>query len=109
MLVRLEGVDSPEAARALSGRLLAVERERALPPRPDGSFYPWQLEGAAVETRDGRPVGRFVRVDGLAARRTLWVIEQDGRERLMPGGAGDRGGRERGGSPHRDRARRRGC
>lgn len=82
VLVRLDGVDSPEAARALSGRLLAVERERALPPRP-GEFYPWQLEGAVVETPDGRPLGRFLRVMDSPAQ-PLWVIERDGREWLLP-------------------------
>ena len=82
VLVRLDGVDSPEAARALSGRLLAVERERALPPRP-GEFYPWQLEGAAVETPDGRPLGRFLRVMDSPAQ-PLWVIERDGHEWLLP-------------------------
>jgi 16S rRNA processing protein RimM len=80
--VRLEGVESPEAARALQGRLLAVERAQALPPRP-GEFYPWQLEGATVETPGGRIIGRFVRVQDSPAH-PLWVIERDGREWLLP-------------------------
>lgn len=82
VLLRLDGVDSPEAARALAGRLLAVERDDALPPRP-GEFYPWQLEGAAVETPDGRPLGRFLRVMDSPAQ-PLWVIEREGREWLLP-------------------------
>lgn len=80
--VKLEGVESPEAARALQGRLLAVARAEALPPRP-GEFYPWQLEGAAVETPDGRMLGRFIRVEDSPAQ-PLWVIERDGREWLLP-------------------------
>jgi 16S rRNA processing protein RimM len=80
--VRLEGVESPEAARALQGRLLAVERTEVLPPRP-GEFYPWQLEGATVETPDGRVIGRFVRVEDSPAQ-PLWVIERDGREWMLP-------------------------
>ena len=82
MLVRIEGIDSPEAARRLSGRLLAVDRAEAL-PSPDGSFYPWQLHGARVETRDGRPAGTFVRVEPGGAQ-DLWVIVHEGRERLIP-------------------------
>jgi len=82
VLLRLDGVDSPEAARALAGRLLAVERDHALPPRP-GEFYPWQLEGASVETPDGRSLGRFLRVMDSPAQ-PLWVIERDGREWLLP-------------------------
>ena len=80
--VRLEGVDSPEAARALQGRLLAVERTEVLPPRR-GEFYPWQLEGATVESSDGRTLGRFVRVEDSPAQ-PLWVIERDGREWMLP-------------------------
>jgi 16S rRNA processing protein RimM len=80
--VRIEGVDTPEAARALQGRLLAVARTDALPTR-EGEFYPWQLEGATVETPDGRLLGRFVRVEDSPAQ-PLWVIERDGREWMLP-------------------------
>jgi 16S rRNA processing protein RimM len=82
VLVRLQGIESPESARRLSGRLLAVDRAQALPP-PEGSFYPWQLEGARVETRDGRAVGAFARVEPGGAQ-DLWVIVNDGRELLVP-------------------------
>jgi 16S rRNA processing protein RimM len=82
VLVRIEGIDSPEAARRLSGRLLAVDRAEAL-PAPDGSFYPWQLHGARVETRDGREAGTFVRVEP-GGGHDLWVIAHEGRERLIP-------------------------
>jgi 16S rRNA processing protein RimM len=81
VLIRVEGVDSPEAARRFQGRLLAVSRDEVLPPG-EGRFYPWQLEGAVVETRDGRPVGRFVRVESGA--QDLWVVEDGGRQRLIP-------------------------
>jgi 16S rRNA processing protein RimM len=82
LLVKVHGIDSPEAARQLGGRLLAVERARAL-PAPEGSFYPWQLEGARVETPDGRQVGSFVGVEAGGAQ-DLWIIAHEGRERLIP-------------------------
>ena len=81
-LVKLDGVDTPEAARRLGGRLLAVERTQAL-PASEGSFYPWQLEGAEVKTRDGRVVGSFVGVESGGAQ-DLWLIAHEGRERLIP-------------------------
>ena len=63
LLVRMEGVTSPEDARRFTGRLLAVAQEDVL-PAPEGHFYPWEMAGAVVETRDGRRVGEFVRVEG---------------------------------------------
>src|SRR5262245_43103035 len=82
VLVKIAGIDCPEDARRLSGRLLAVDRVEAL-PAPDGSFYPWQLCGAQVVTRDGRAAGTFVRVEPSGAH-DLWVIAHEGRERLIP-------------------------
>jgi 16S rRNA processing protein RimM len=79
--LRMDGVDSPEAARRFSGRLLAVDREAALPPA-EGTFYPWQLEGAVVETRDGRQVGRFAGVEPGA--QELWLVDDGTRRRLIP-------------------------
>ena len=82
VLIGLEGVESPEAARSLGGQLLAVPRAEALPPAP-GQFYPWQLEGAVVETRQGRRLGNFLRVEGSPAQ-PLWVIRDGEREWLLP-------------------------
>ena len=67
LFVRMEGVTSPEAAKRFSGRLLAVAQEDAL-PAPEGHFYPWEMAGAVVETRDGRRVGEFVGVDDHTAQ-----------------------------------------
>src|SRR5262245_52565812 len=44
LVVALSGCESPEAARALRGRLLAIP-ESAVLPLDDSHFYPWQLEG----------------------------------------------------------------
>ncbi|HEV8440403.1 MAG TPA: ribosome maturation factor RimM [Methylomirabilota bacterium] len=82
LLIKVSGVDSHDQARRLAGRLLAVDRAQAL-PAPDGSFYPWQMEGARVQTRDGRVVGRFARIERASAQE-LWVIDDGERERLIP-------------------------
>jgi 16S rRNA processing protein RimM len=85
-LVKMEGIDSPERARPLSGKLLAIDRTLALPP-PEGHFYPWQMEGARVETPDGRLAGSFVGIEG-GGSQDLWIIAHGGRERLIPAVAG---------------------
>ncbi len=82
VLLKLDGIDSPEAAGALRGRLLAVDREDVL-PAPAGTFYPWQMQGARVETGDGRVVGVFARVQEGAAQ-DLWVVQDGDRELLIP-------------------------
>jgi len=82
VLVKIDGIDSPEDARPLVGRLIAVDQADAL-PAPEGHFYPWQMAGARVSTRDGRMVGTFVGIDASSAQ-TLWVVAHGGRERLIP-------------------------
>ena len=82
LFVRMEGVTAPEAAKRFSGRLLAVAQEDVL-PAPEGHFYPWEMAGAVVETRDGRRVGLFMGVDDNTAQ-TLWIVAENGREHLVP-------------------------
>src|SRR5262249_60781691 len=82
LLGRMEGVTSREDARRFTGRLLAVAQKDVL-PAPEGHFYPWEMAGAAVETRDGRRVGEFVRVEGSEGQ-PLWVVADGGREHLVP-------------------------
>jgi 16S rRNA processing protein RimM len=82
LFVRMEGVSSPEEAKRFSGRLLAVAQEDVL-PAPEGHFYPWEMTGAVVETREGRRVGEFVGVEDHAAQ-PLWIVAHEGRELLVP-------------------------
>ena len=82
LFVRMEGVSSPEEAKRFSGRFLAVAQEDAL-PAPEGHFYPWEMTGAVVETREGRRVGEFVGVEDHAAQ-PLWIVAHEGRELLVP-------------------------
>jgi 16S rRNA processing protein RimM len=82
LLVTFAGCQSPEDARGLVGRLIALPRAEALPP-PAGSFYPWQLEGARVTTEDGRLIGRVTGIEHSGAQ-DLWVVAGEGREHLIP-------------------------
>jgi 16S rRNA processing protein RimM len=82
LVVAIAGCETPEAAAALTGRLLAVPEAAALPP-PEGHFYPWQLEGCRVLTEDGREIGRVLRVE-TAPAQDLWVIGDETREHLVP-------------------------
>ena len=68
VLLSLAGYDSPEAARALVGRLIALPRAQAL-PAPPGHAYPWQLAGCRVEP---------------SPAHDLWVVRGSEREHLIP-------------------------
>jgi 16S rRNA processing protein RimM len=82
VLLSLEGCDTPEAAAALAGRLVALPRTEALPP-PPGHVYPWQLVGCRVTTEDGRLVGELSGVEP-APGQALWVVQGPEREHLIP-------------------------
>jgi len=82
LVVALAGYESPEAAGALTGWLLAVPESEAL-PAPEGHFYPWQLVGCRVLTEDGRDVGEVLRVEGSPAQ-DLWAVGDGTREHLVP-------------------------
>jgi 16S rRNA processing protein RimM len=79
--VRLEGVDSREAAQALTGAEVRVERA-ALPPTAPGEFYWHDLVGLDAFGLQGEPLGRVAGVLEMPAHPVL-VLEGD-RERLVP-------------------------
>ena len=82
VLLSLAGYDSPETARALVGRLIALPRAEAR-PAPPGHAYPWQLAGCRVELEDGRVVGELRGVEPSPAH-DLWIVCGSGGEHLIP-------------------------
>jgi len=79
--VRLEGVDSREQARALTGAEVRVERSE-LPPTAPGEYYWHDLVGLEAYAQSGAPLGRVSGILELPAHPVL-VLEGD-RERLVP-------------------------
>jgi 16S rRNA processing protein RimM len=82
VLLSLAGCESPEAARGLVGRLVALPRAQAL-PLPPGHVYPWQLVGCRVVTEDGGAVGEVSGIE-LSPAHDLWVVRGPEREHLIP-------------------------
>ena len=82
LLVALAGCETPEAARSLTGRLIAIHERDVLPPR-EGTFYPWQLEGAVVVTEEGREVGRLTGIE-QGPGQDRWIVRDGAREHLIP-------------------------
>jgi 16S rRNA processing protein RimM len=79
--VRLEGVDSREAAQALTGAEVRVERAE-LPPAAPGEHYWHDLVGLDASSPQGVPLGRVAEILEMPAHPVL-VLEGD-RQRLVP-------------------------
>lgn len=86
VIARLAACDDRDAARALVGAEIAVDRDQ-LPELPAGEYYWVDLEGLRVVNRDG--VG-FGTVDHLleTGANDVMVVQGD-RERLIPYVKGD--------------------
>lgn len=84
MLMRLQGVGDRDAADALRGTLFLVDSAELPPIEDPDEFYDHQLEGMAVSTTGGQPVGTVAEVLHTAAGELLAVRDPDGAEVLVP-------------------------
>lgn len=82
-VLKLEGVDSIEAAERLRGQELRIDEE-ALEPLPPGSYYHHQLRGLAVEDAEGGELGRVEDVVETGAGAPVLVVRGRGSEVLIP-------------------------
>ena len=73
-ILRLRGIDDRAAVEALRGADLMVQRADA-PPLPEGEYWPEDLEGCVVVTRDGAQLGRVSRMRPLPSCEVLEVGE----------------------------------
>lgn len=84
LLVRLRGVADRDAAEALRGSLFLID-SADLPAIADpDEFYDHQLEGLAVRTVGGDPVGTVAEVLHTPGGELLSVRNDSGREFLVP-------------------------
>lgn len=81
VLVRFEGISSREAAERLRDRYLEVIVSGDL---PDGLWYWHQIEGLAVVTREGVPLGNVVDVFRAGASEVYVVRGGERGEILVP-------------------------
>lgn len=72
VIARIAGVQDRNAAEALKGTDLFVQRTRLPEPEP-GVFYARDLVGLAAQTVDGAPFGRVVEVHDYGAGASLEV------------------------------------
>jgi 16S rRNA processing protein RimM len=83
VLARLDGVATREAAEALKGLRLYIERDR-LPPADEGEFYHADLVGLDAWLPDGRRFGRVASVWDFGAGTSLEIDRPDGESVMLP-------------------------
>lgn len=81
-LARFQGVTDREAAEALRGGRLQVDRS-SLRPLPGDTYYIIDLIGLVVVTTDGREIGPVKQVYDNGAH-PLYGVDHQGREVLIP-------------------------
>ncbi len=82
LIVQLPDIADRDAAEALRGSEVLVPRS-ALPPPAAGEYYWVDLEGLAVVTVEGVPLGTVSHLFATGANDVL-VVDDGARERLLP-------------------------
>ena len=82
-IARFEGVASREAAEALRGSLVEIDR-KALPPLTDGEYYHADLIGLPCVDGAGVAVGTVAAIEDFGAGELLDVEKIDGKSSLIP-------------------------
>jgi 16S rRNA processing protein RimM len=83
VIARIDGVADRNAAEALRGVRLYVERS-ALPPPEEDEFYHADLVGMAAVQADGAPFGQVVAVHDFGAGDSLEIERPEGGTILLP-------------------------
>jgi 16S rRNA processing protein RimM len=81
LLLKLAGVDSPEAVAALVGWEVAIPREEA-PPPPEGTFYHYDVVGLEV-MHGGQALGRVAEILETPAH-DVYVVRGSAGEWMLP-------------------------
>jgi 16S rRNA processing protein RimM len=80
LLVKLDGIDDRDAAQALAGQIIEIERSAV--ELGEGEFLLADLPGCAVFDAQGAPLGSIVKV--WHGPQDLLVIQDATHERLLP-------------------------
>jgi len=83
IILKLCGVDSVEAAEALKGRFILVDRKNAV-KLPEGSFFICDLIGSDVYETNGGRLGKLVDVLHTGSNDVFVVRKENNREILLP-------------------------
>jgi 16S rRNA processing protein RimM len=83
IVLKLEGIDTPEQAGQLRGALLQVSRQE-LWPLQDGAYYHFEIIGLKVVTVDGAALGEVAEILTTGGNDVYAVRDGMGKEHLVP-------------------------
>ncbi|MEM7446498.1 MAG: ribosome maturation factor RimM [Pseudomonadota bacterium] len=83
-IAHIQGVNDREAAEALRGVRLYVDRSVLPPPDEPDDFYYADLIGLRVETADGAPFGKVRAVEDFGAGDVIEIEREDGDDIVLP-------------------------
>jgi 16S rRNA processing protein RimM len=82
VILKLEGIDSPEAARELVGQWLTAPPETS-PQLPAGEYFHYQLLGLRVITEEGEGLGEISEILQTGSN-DVYVVSGEKGELLIP-------------------------
>jgi 16S rRNA processing protein RimM len=82
-IARLDGVTDRNAAEALRGQLIEVDRD-ALPPLAEGEYYHADLVGLPCVGPAGETLGTVAGIENFGAGDLIEVLLPDGKRSLIP-------------------------
>lgn len=83
LVAKLAGVDTPEAARLLTGKNIAIKRKQ-LPPLPENEFYWADLEGLTIVDHRGTVLGKVIYLMATGSNDVLIIRTKQGKEHGIP-------------------------
>jgi 16S rRNA processing protein RimM len=83
VLMRFEGISTPEEAKTLNGAQLLADREQAA-PLDDGEFYIEDLKGLPVVCENGTSIGFITDIIEGGGGELAEIALSNGEKRLVP-------------------------
>lgn len=83
IIIKLEGIDTPEDARKYQNALLQVPQDEVW-PLPQDHYYHYQIVGLLAITEEGIVLGRVTEVLETGSNDVYLVKDEQGREYLLP-------------------------
>ena len=84
VLLKLEGINTPEQADLLRNAYLEVDRENAVPLK-EGTYYIVDLIGLEVYTDEGKLLGKVDDIYNTGANDIYVIKDELGKQVLLPG------------------------